>query len=48
MNNYRFTGNMPEVGLTQIDVEERNISKAKEYLMKKHEEFVVLVVSRIN
>ena len=48
MNNYRFTGNMPEVGLTQIDVEEMNISKAKEYLMKEHEDFVILVVSIVN
>ena len=47
MNNYRFSGSMPEVGFVQVDIEAKNVSKAKTILKEKYDDFTVFGVSPI-
>ena len=47
MNKYRFSGTIPEFGLVQIDVEAKNVSEAKNYLVKNYDDFETIVVSKI-
>ena len=47
MNNYRFSGTMPEVGLVQIDIEAENVSKAKAYLIENYDDFETIGVSKL-
>lgn len=47
MNNYRFSGTMPEVGLVQVDIEAKNVSEAKKYLIENYDDFETIAVSKI-